>query len=58
MKTSRPIAAKANSGPGRPTNGSTNSGASAGPMIVPRPNDDDKAESAATRPLRRVFEAR
>ena len=38
--------------------GSTNNGATAGPMIVPRPNDEDSADSAATRPLRRVFDAR
>ena len=31
------IRAKANIGPARPTNGSTNSGATAGPMMVPRP---------------------
>ena len=43
---------------GEPDSGSTNNGATAGPMIVPRPNDEDRAESAATRPLRRVFEAR
>src|SRR5688500_15005849 len=47
-KTSSPIAEKANSGPGRPIKGRTNKGASAGPMIVPRPNEEDSAESAAT----------
>jgi hypothetical protein len=52
------IAAKANSGPARPTTGNTNNGATAGPMIVPRPNEDDSADSAATRPLRRVLDAR
>ena len=50
--------AKANKGPGNPTKGSTNKGAIAGPMIVPSPNEEDKADSAATRPLRRVFDAR
>ena len=58
MKTIVAIIAKANRGPASPTIGSTNNGATAGPMIVPRPNEDDKAESAATRPLRRVLDAR
>src|SRR3954465_8594749 len=58
MTTARPISEKANSGPARPTSGSTNKGATAGPMIVPRPNEEDKAESAATRPPRRVRDAR
>ena len=52
------MTANANNGPERPTNGSTNKGASAGPMIVPRPNDEDSDDSAATRPLRLVFDAR
>ena len=56
--THNAISAKANNGPASPTTGSTNKGATAGPMIVPSPNDDDKADSAATRPLRRVLEAR
>ena len=52
------MSAKANRGPARPTSGSTNNGATAGPMMVPRPNEEDSADSAATRPLRRVLEAR
>ena len=52
------ILIEASKGPARPTTGSTNRGAIAGPMIVPSPNDDDSADSAATRPLRRVLEAR
>jgi hypothetical protein len=52
------MAANPNKGPDKPTSGSTNNGATAGPMIVPRPNEDDNADKAATRPLRRVFEAR
>ena len=31
------------------SSGSTKRGATAGPIIVPMPNDDDRAESAATR---------
>ena len=58
MTTASAIPAKANNGPASPSKGRTNKGATAGPMIVPRPNDEDKAESAATRPLRRVFDAR
>ena len=58
MKMTPAIAAKANKGPDRPTSGSTNKGATAGPIIVPRPNDEDSAYSAATRPLRLVLDAR
>ena len=52
------ISEKANKGPASPTMGSTNKGATAGPMIVPSPNEEESAERAATRPLRRVFAAR
>ena len=60
MATNTPIPtiAKANKGPGSPTNGRTKSGASAGPRMVPSPNDDDSEDSAATRPERRVRDAR
>ena len=51
------IAAKTNSGPDRPTNGSTNKGARAGPTIVPRLKLLDSADSASTRAVRRVLEA-
>ena len=54
----RQIAANTNSGPARPTNGKTNRGASAGPTMVPRLKLLDKADSASTRELRRVREAR
>ena len=57
-KTPSAISAKANNGPGKPMNGSTNKGASAGPKMVPSPNDEDSDDSAATRPERRVREAR
>ena len=40
------------------TNGNTNIGASAGPTTVPRPKLLLSEDSAATRPVRRVFDAR
>ena len=58
MNTAMAIAAKANKGPDKPTHGSTNKGAIAGPMIVPSPNDDVSADKAETRAARRVREAR
>ena len=57
-KTSRPMMAKPNKGPGKPTSGRTNIGAMAGPMMVPRPKDEASADKALTRAERRVFEAR
>ena len=58
VTTISPIRAKANNGPASPTSGSTNKGAIAGPMIVPSPKEDDNADKAVTRPLRRVLDAR
>ncbi len=58
MKVNSPISEKANKGPESPKKGSTKRGATAGPTIVPRPNEDASADSAATRPLRLVLEAR
>lgn len=57
-KVTNPISANANSGPDSPTNGSTNSGASAGPTMVPRPKLLLSEDSAETRPDRRVLDAR
>ena len=56
--TASAISAKANKGPGSPTKGRTNKGASAGPTMVPSPKLDDSADKAVTRAERRVFEAR
>ena len=57
-ETAIAMAANANNGPASPSGANTNSGAVAGPMMVPRPNDEDSADNAATRPLRRVRDAR
>ena len=57
-KVTVPMMAKANNGPGRPIPGSTNNGASAGPRIVPSPNDEASADKALTRDERRVRDAR
>ena len=53
-ETAAPIAANANTGPDRPTNGSTSKGASAGPTIVPSPNDEASVDSAPVRSARVV----
>ena len=47
--TTSAMPAKANIGPERPSGARMNSGAIAGPMMVPRPNADDRLDSAAVR---------